>query len=79
MRPRMTAADIEAERLRMQEQWKKQGGNARAAAESSMAEIMTDDDIMSMMQEEQVGTRKWLCVRHGVVGAPALLAMLSLP
>ncbi|PRW39373.1 transcription activator BRG1 [Chlorella sorokiniana] len=53
MRPRMTAADIEAERLRMQEQWKKQGGNARAAAESSMAEIMTDDDIMSMMQEEQ--------------------------
>lgn len=33
MRPRMTAADIEAERLRMQEQWKKQGGNARSAAE----------------------------------------------
>lgn len=33
MRPRMTAADIEAERLRMQEQWKKGGGNARSAAD----------------------------------------------
>ncbi|KAL4440409.1 hypothetical protein ABPG75_003410 [Micractinium tetrahymenae] len=51
-RPRMTAADIEAERLRMQEQWKKQGNAAKAAADFSMAEIMTDDDIMSMMAEE---------------------------
>lgn len=33
MRPRMTAADIEAERLRMQEQWKKQGGTSHGAAQ----------------------------------------------
>lgn len=34
-RPRMTAADIEAERLRMQEQWKKQGNSAKMAADVS--------------------------------------------
>ena len=32
-RGRMTAADMEAERLRMQEQWKKQGGTSHGAAQ----------------------------------------------
>ena len=31
-----------------------------ALMQSSMAEIMTDDDIMSMMQEEQVGGERAL-------------------
>ncbi|PSC71999.1 hypothetical protein C2E20_4744 [Micractinium conductrix] len=51
-RPKMTAADIEEERQRMQAQWKKGGGTAHGAAQSSMHDFMSDDEIARMMAEE---------------------------